>query len=74
MIVQYLIDFSGNLALFLALIPEDLEADKHISVHLWPPSGCVWTNLDFQWKHEEREETSKNKRFCVNRYRTFNAN
>ena len=34
MIVQYLIDFSGNLALFLTLIPEDLEADKHILVHL----------------------------------------
>ena len=41
------------------MIPEDLEAKKHILVQLWP-RGCVWTNLHFiPWKHEEREETSK---------------
>ena len=45
--------------LFLAMIPEDVEAKKHILVHLWP-QGCVWTNLHFiPWKHEERKETNK---------------
>ena len=54
---------------FLLLIPEDSETDKHILVHLWPPSGCVWTNLHFiQWKHERMEETSKTiYKLCVNR-------
>ena len=61
---------------FLLLILEDSETDKHILVHLWLPSGCVWTNLHFiQWKHEKMEETSKKiNKLCVNRYRTIHVN
>ena len=60
---------------FLLLIPEDSQTDKHILVHLWPTSGCVWTNLHFiQWKHEKMEESSKKiYRLCVNRYRTIHV-
>ena len=61
---------------FLLLIPEDSETDKHILLHLWPPGGCVWTNLHFiHWKHEKMEETSKKiNKLCVNRYRTIQVN
>ena len=52
---------------FLALIPEDPEAEKHILGHLWPPRGCVWTNLDYiQWKHEEEETSKTRDNLCAN--------
>ena len=45
---------------FLALIPENPEAEKHILVHLWPPSGCVWISWIYILFNENTKKGGKN--------------